>query len=106
MVSICCGKEGCLAEFFFQCFGSENVIRKVFYLFSCFFCYVAGHGKGPSEDFKRIQPKSVGLILYVNAVKSQIISHSVQPGQRCFAVLGKAFMEGSGFLYLIQRHDA
>ncbi len=63
VVSVRGGKEGRLAEFFFQLFGCEHIIRKFGYVFSGLLCYVARHGEGTAEHFESVQPEAVGFIL-------------------------------------------
>ena len=105
MVAVGGGKEGGLSKISAERLPGEILIGQLRNVLSHFLGDVPGHGKGAAQDLEGIQPEAVTLVLHVHAAKAKALRHAIQLGQGRYSVLGKAFMEGSSGLYVLQSHD-
>mgnify|MGYP006987564230 CR=1 FL=1 len=54
MVSVCGCKEGSLAEFLAECFGSQNTVWKIGDVFTCLLCYVLRNREGTAQNLESV----------------------------------------------------
>ena len=100
------GKEGGLAEFFSQFFGSKHMIRNLAYILSQLLRDVSCDGVGTPQYFEGIQAKTARLVFDVQPFQAQVLRQIGKPGQRGHAILGKTLMKGVRLRHLFPRHIA
>ena len=104
VISVSCGKESSLPEFFSQCFRRKNCIWKFTDILADFFGYVTSHCVGTTENLECIQAETVGLIFAMDTFYTKIGCQSGEILKRSNGVLWETFVKFIGFFHVFFRH--